>query len=465
LSIQAHWYYIKGDYLHFIGLHYQERLGRVHAIGLLVAFIILIIWFLFFYKLDLFEPEKKYWLILVVLTSALLTNLSLIAYEFFEVNLNFYLNGKPFNDLLFSIFGIGLIEETVKLIPFMFILLLKPKLINEPYDILLYMVMSALAFAFTENLIYFTEGSLHTYTARAIYSSMGHMFFSATIAYGFILANYRYNNWKFVPTILLFFFISITAHGVFDYLLFYDYYVVFVFFFIILTKAFIKYINNSLNNSVFFDYHIKMKSINLRQLLAIGISLIFAVEFIYTASYYSIAKALDEAFSLNNYSSLFVLIFIADHFSHFNLVKGEWGVFNLSFNTYNLHTAEENFVGIKARINIPEKLENINRIEYHSTIEGELINKVQIYYDSIWLKKKKIVEKGWFIMALDESILINGKIVNKLAINFVSNSANLYYRSEDVYWMQIKDESQLADNNIKSNFILLGKAKLDKIES
>jgi RsiW-degrading membrane proteinase PrsW (M82 family) len=459
-QIGAQWAFQEGHYYEFIKLKYQIAFEGITLAGFIAAFIILAMWFVFFYKLDLFEKEKINLLIFTVLFSAAITNLCLLAYAYVDTHLMFDINGDPLNDLMYSIFVIGLIEEITKLIPFLVVFLIFRKEFNEPFDYILFMVMSALGFAFEENMMYFDAGSTHTFSARAIYSSIGHMFFSATIAYGIILGIYKYSNWKKVPVIPIFFGLSITGHGLFDYLLFHNHHYLFVFFFLLITKIFIQYINNALNNSDYFDYKVDMQTINLRQIIAIGISLVFALEYIYTSWYYSVPLADNLAFDLRNYSSFFVMIFIADHFSHYNLIKGEWRVLKFNLNSFDLHKEEENFVGKNIILRNPLQTRKTGLFYNQLPIKAHIANRISIKHESIWLKNKDIQEKGWFVLELEEAINTNYGLQKEIIINFTSKSVTLL-KKEDAFAMIPKSGYQIEELNPKNQFLILGRVQVE----
>ena len=96
-----------------------------------------------------------------------------------------------FVGLLFKggVFGIGVIEEFVKFVPFLIILKFT-KIINEPIDYIMYASLSALGFAFVENFNYFDDGSINIIHSRALTASIAHMVFSSLVVYGLILAKY-----------------------------------------------------------------------------------------------------------------------------------------------------------------------------------------------------------------------------------------------------------------------------------
>ena len=83
----------------------------------------------------------------------LFAELCTLLYDFFDYSLGFKKSGEVVNDLFYCVFGIGLIEETVKIIPFLLMLKFSRQ-INESIDYVIYASVSALGFAFMENLIY-----------------------------------------------------------------------------------------------------------------------------------------------------------------------------------------------------------------------------------------------------------------------------------------------------------------------
>lgn len=461
LSQQANIQYLNGNYFKFLELRYFLSYKNTTLAGFISALLILVIWFLFFYKLDVFQREKITLLLSTFLISVLLTEFCLLLYKYFEYNLHFQMNGEPLNDLLYCVFGIGFIEELIKLIPVLIILAFYKSEFDEPFDYILFFVMSALGFAFVENLMYFDEGVVVTMSGRAIFSSLGHMFFSATIAYGFVLAKFKYKGYL-IPLVLMMFGFSILSHGLFDFLLFHQHQLIFVFFFLVMTKVFMRYINNALNNSPFFDYHIKMESRNLRQLLAVGLSLVFAFEHIYASSYYTAEYAQSVWKSPYIYSSVFVLIYIADHFSHFDLVKGQWAAFSFSFNTFNIHASEENFIDDEIDLIPKTKGQVLDQLASSGGFSGKITDRVSINYASVWMKDKHVKEDDWFVVQLDQAQKVDQRMVNQLLLNFSSKAVTLYHNEEKAYLMMMKDETLLSEENNKSNFVLIGMVDVKK---
>ncbi|NJK98884.1 MAG: PrsW family intramembrane metalloprotease [Bacteroidales bacterium] len=213
----------------------------------------MICWVVFLRKVDIYEPETwKY----VIMALSLGMAFSFLTYPLSDINhlmFNFNINGNFLNDLLYCVLGIGAIEELVKIIPLL-LLVRFTKTVNEPYDYILYASLSALGFAFMENLIYFEETSLQIIHGRALTAVVSHMFNSSVIAYGMVLNIYRRRR-NPVLNFLLFWALASIAHGFYDFWLISDSVKGFQFLTILLLLITMymwnSFKNNALNHSVF----------------------------------------------------------------------------------------------------------------------------------------------------------------------------------------------------------------------
>ncbi len=77
-------------------------------------------------------------------------------------------------DALSAVLGIGLVEETVKLLPLLVLLPLR-RLIDEPVDWAVYGCLSALGFSALENYQYLLQYGVHAGVVRVFYSTPFHM--------------------------------------------------------------------------------------------------------------------------------------------------------------------------------------------------------------------------------------------------------------------------------------------------
>ncbi len=181
-----------------------------------LSLITALIWLDYILKLDIYEQEKKWHIFIVFISSALLTTFATQPIYDLVKSFGFNLNDKPLNDFLYCVFSIGLIEESVKLIP-LIIILKFTKAVNEPYDYILFASVSALGFAFAENIMYLNRYGAEVILARTFYAAIAHMTFSTTIAYGLLLKKYRYFKTPKWLIYSLFFGIAIFSHGFYDF--------------------------------------------------------------------------------------------------------------------------------------------------------------------------------------------------------------------------------------------------------
>ena len=157
----------------------------------LTALLIAWVWIDYFRIIDIFEKDKLIYFIISFLLGGSSVLIVFGLNELFLDEVPLYLNGQFLNDLLYSVLKIGAVEEFAKLVPFLVTLPLFRKQINEPIDYLALICASALGFSAVENVLYFNLAGPEIISARAILSSIGHMFDSSLIAYGIILVKYR----------------------------------------------------------------------------------------------------------------------------------------------------------------------------------------------------------------------------------------------------------------------------------
>ena len=167
----------------------------------------------------------------------------------------FTLNGQVLNDLLYCIIGIGVIEELVKIIPV--ILILKyTRAINEPVDYLIYGSVSALGFAFAENLLYFNSYGPQIIMGGALTAVIFHMFLTSLAAYGLMLKKYKSSK-GILTDFMKYFLLAAIIHGVYDFWLInptvHRFALLSIIILVFCLSFFNTLISNALSNSEFFD--------------------------------------------------------------------------------------------------------------------------------------------------------------------------------------------------------------------
>lgn len=292
---------------------------------ILAAFLIMASWAVYLWQVDIYEKEK-----LKYMGIALMMGMSSVFFvgplsDALNIYLNFDLNGGFINDFFYCVIGIGAVEELVKIVPVL-ILLRYTKGINEPFDYIFYASLSALGFAFVENILYFSNYGLHIIHGRALTAVVAHMFFSSVIAYGMVLNKYkRYKNP--VVNFLTFFGLASLAHGFYDFWLFNHTASTFSLLTFIFLLAAIRmwnsFKNNALNNSSFYDRARSINAAELQDYLVYALAGILLFEYIATALYFNPHMANKDLVSSLT-AGTYLILFLSDKLSRFSLFKGEW---------------------------------------------------------------------------------------------------------------------------------------------
>lgn len=172
-------------------------------------------WYRYIVRLDMFERERRRWLLLAFVLGCGTTLLVFPASDWIKAHTPLVLDGDHWNDWWYSVLAIGLVEETVKLLPYL-VVLFATRQADEPFDHLLYGCMSALGFAFMENTLYLKDSGLTAFAGRAFTASVSHMFDTSIICYGIAMDIHRHGRarlWR-IPLLLG---LAALAHGFYDY--------------------------------------------------------------------------------------------------------------------------------------------------------------------------------------------------------------------------------------------------------
>jgi len=293
--------------------------------GFFAAFLIMGSWIMYLRKVDIFDVEKWGNVISVVAMGMLFCFLTYPLSDFNNFILGFKLNGNLINDFFYSVIGIGAIEEFVKIIPLLIILRFT-KIVNEPFDYIIYASLSALGFAFIENLIYFSEHNLHIIHGRALTAVVSHMFDSSIIAYGLILNKYKRQKNLYL-NFIFFFVLAALSHGFYDFWLINKsastFSIFTVLFLLVSMYMWNSFKNNALNQSAFYDKDISINSEKIQDYLLYSLAGVLLFEYVALALKFSPSVANNGLIS-SIYSGTYLIIFLSVNLSKFTLNKGEW---------------------------------------------------------------------------------------------------------------------------------------------
>ena len=151
-QVVAFYYFDFGKYFKSIliePIHYASN-----YLALISSLLILISWLIYLKRIEIFDNEKLSNILLVLCLGSLSVLFVDLLSDFICVYCKFRLNGNVLNDFMYSVFAIGLIEESVKILPLL-LFLKYTRFVKEPVDYIIYASVSALGFAFIENMKYF----------------------------------------------------------------------------------------------------------------------------------------------------------------------------------------------------------------------------------------------------------------------------------------------------------------------
>lgn len=440
----------EGALLKYYFLRALSIFTEVHIFGLISAFLVFGVWYVYVRSLDFFDYEKIKYTVIIVLLGALTSFFTFPLSDAVHGLWNISFSENTFYNLfVYSFVGIGLIEELVKLIPVLIILYFTNE-IDEPIDFIYYACLSALGFAFIENLIYFREISGSIIIARALTSAVGHMVDSSFVIYGFILVFYHGSKNKFF-TILKYYLLGSFVHALYDYFLFEGLILFFIASFIFFIQAWVILINNAINNSKYFDYSISFKHDLVK--FRIAEYLLYILVFNYFLNGLLVGKAeanIQYAVSLS-FGSLLIIFYVSS-ISSFDLVKGYWrpvkfrlsrpneeafpGVRGVSafrsFFTENTITPL-NHVGKKIKLHCPRF--NHDLLEIFRIGEGRIVDRLRLVYRK---RKRYIEDTNWFVVALKTPLEINDQYENNIIIIKIKDTfASLVHDEHIKCWLKL----------------------------
>lgn len=388
------------DFYNYFKDLFSEIFMQTNVIGFMGALLILLIWCLYLKRVDVYQKGQWKSIVFTIVLASICVFPVWLLYDIYKYFIGFEMNGNVINDFLYCVFGIGVIEELAKLIPFLIVLKFT-KSIKEPIDYIMYASLAALGFAFVENFEKFEDGSINIIHSRALTASIAHMIFTSLIAYGLILAKFKYKKNPFLFG-LLFFFIAAFAHGFYDFWLLNEYVSDYhIFTFICLLTSILVYaslINNALNHSLTSSDNIKLNTSKLSADLAAALIAVFLFEYICLVIVYGPTIG-NREFVLSTLSGGYLILFLSIRLSNIDIIPGEWAAIDF-------------FVGLTpVQIIYGDKKPNYN------SLVGQRIN-IRIFRNKGILptllpvegeivKREKISEfSGWFLVKLDKPIPI-----------------------------------------------------------
>jgi RsiW-degrading membrane proteinase PrsW (M82 family) len=467
-------YIVNNDVAEYILIEFSIIYSYISITIFISALLITLVWIYYLYKVDMYEKEKISYILIIFLYGCLFSFFAFPLYDICKLYLNFDLNGQPLNDLLYSVFGIGAIEELVKIIP-LFIILWFTKEINEPFDYILYACVSALGFAFVENLMYLNHESMYIIQGRTFHAAIGHMCDSAIFAYGMVLARYRYNNFNPLIAFLLSYLVACVSHGLYDFFLFHDSALLFNILFYFEISLFTVIVNNCLNNSAFFSYENKPHHHKLELILSVSLVGILLFQYTINAFQYGTESANGSFFSSFLHGGLIIPFFVYK-LSRLDMIKGYWfGFYNSVDNIHEQDRGGRAFVGmfvgdsikpnnwVGTKINFRPDVQNKRLKSFvPGSVDARIIDRWVLPHQ----KEGKIRnDPYWFLLELENELNFPEGSFSNVLLKFKLSSPDIHQLPDAVSFVYLipKEYEGNTENLRVNNLIPKGMVLLNTI--
>jgi RsiW-degrading membrane proteinase PrsW (M82 family) len=214
IGLLRYLYLADGKYSNYLWCLFKTH-DNYTAVSLLGSLAIALMFLIYIYFVDVFEKEKISLLITLFGLGILSVVLVTVLYDIEASYLKFTLAGEPLHRLFYFIFGVGLLEESVKALPVLAAVYLWKKW-NEPVDIFVFATVSALGFACLENAGYFTHMTIGLMMSRTLTSVVMHIGMTCLAFYGLFIHRYKPDA-KNPVVIFLFFGAAVLVHGLYDF--------------------------------------------------------------------------------------------------------------------------------------------------------------------------------------------------------------------------------------------------------
>jgi RsiW-degrading membrane proteinase PrsW (M82 family) len=431
---------------------YKNEISGISYWGFLSSSLILLIWLFYLIKIDIYEPEKWKHILLTLLMSMVTIFLVYPLSDVLMDVVQYYPSGGPVYSFFHITISIGMIEELVKIIPVL-ILLKLTKAINEPFDYILYCSISALGFAFIENLSYIQESSLSNINARALTASVAHIVDTSTIGYGLMLAKYKYKSHSFL-IFIAFFCLASLMHGFYDYWLMEDavkgFEWITILFYIFSIHVWHIYANNTLNISTFYHPNVVINNDRLKVYLIF--SLVSLLMISYLINGYTKGKLYADDYLINSilYFGYFIL-YIAFTLSNFSIIRGYLYPINIPL-LFLIPRIKRNtnFSGLNIKIAPSSKY---NFREKYASLKS-------ILFTNATLQQRVVIDNNLeaYVTLIENPIAINGFLSDILIVIPHSKKKNLNEDGNILIHVYLVPDHKLLEEPIliKSDFEYAG---------
>ncbi|MEJ2709049.1 MAG: PrsW family glutamic-type intramembrane protease [Anaerolineales bacterium] len=204
-----------GDWFTYLRLTYLNPLAQLSFTASMTALIILVMWLLYFRRIDVFGSSSFIELLFTMALGAFFAFFALILGDVVDR----WLPALPLSgwsyDLAFSVIRIGVVEELVKFAPVLLVVLVANRN-KQPLDLLILGSMSALGFSTLENALYFSTHGLGIAFSRFLFSTLMHLATTSIVCYVWARAR-AFQRGSHLKAALAGLLLAALVHGVYDF--------------------------------------------------------------------------------------------------------------------------------------------------------------------------------------------------------------------------------------------------------
>ncbi|NOQ28223.1 MAG: PrsW family intramembrane metalloprotease [Bacteroidales bacterium] len=444
-------YLSKFNFYRYFEAVFSHTYQNQSLIGFLGALLVMLAWLFYLRKIDIYEPEKWKHILMIFVLGAIFSEFTFLLSDLNSMFTGFTLNGNVLNDLFYCIIGIGVIEELVKILP-VIIILKYTKAINEPVDYLIYGSISALGFAFSENLLYFNSYGPQIIIGRALTAVVFHMFLTSLAAYGLMLKKYKSSKGLF-SDFLMYFLLAAIIHGLYDFWLINQtvsqFRLLSIVILIFCLSFFNTLISNSLSNSDFYDENIHLNKRKLQNYLVYTLS--FVLMFQYLAISFKFGH---EEGWISLKSSLisggYLIIFISANLGTISIKHRKWKPLQIKLPKFSLKLEHDpmDVVNEEFEIHSISKNRDLKKIFPN---KGKILKQVMVSNNPDWYlfeleNKKEIID------FCGSHVLIKAKDASKP----IKNST----KTEVAVFVFLSEDKIEAKEKLREDFLFKGWATI-----
>lgn len=264
----------EGNIPEYLALTFIAPVAFVELIPGLSALVICLMWFLFFWRIDVFEQEPLLILGIALGLGVISAPITFILTDTLSSIYPLQLGVDWVGDLVYNIVFIGVLEEVAKFAMILVVVLLFRQ-VNEPIDLMIYGSMVALGFATIENALYFTSYGLGIVFTRFLISTVMHLSMTGIICYWWARAAYINKRGPVLTTLAVIrgLIVASVVHGLFDYFLISEFVQVPIVSIVIMIFTGMVY-SRMLNNAINFSPHFHVTHLESRRLSNFGLLLL-----------------------------------------------------------------------------------------------------------------------------------------------------------------------------------------------